>query len=551
MLNTPLGAPALSMDRTMLMSMWAKKLIQEPNLLENPNKQMLLAGIGHPTLPVDLETAQFAANYWKSFVDDVSQFSKQEYTQQEITAIANNYNLVRHYGLPQGEICYRAQAAQSLSSWYETPIDPDHVMFTHGGCASLFNVFRVLEKQNPEGARIILPTPCYPLHISTFKKQISHPLNVLEQPGYKITAIAIQKSIDEALHLAKRDHAYPKAIILCDPYNPLGTTLDKDELPKIVKVLEMYPDILLVLDEPYAEMTYGYKHVSLLKFCESIKDRVIAIRSATKSFSLAGERMSLTICQNKYLMNHLVESNILISGHAATSQQAIYAFALSKMDAKKLKRTQDYYEPQLEFAYNRLREMGANMPDDTYKPDATFYILCDLKDLYYLKRSPKSFICDPSREPHTTAEEVAYTLLFSESILITPLSYYGMQSDTPYFRITCGIGIELLTELFDRLESKLIEARTRKRAMLLEQLHHLLSKLDYAEPLFAKEARQTIAFEVAPSKTISLAKQLKHSIQSITYYLLTGSRIIKEFNIAAMASKQHHENPCEKITHCG
>ena len=530
MLNTPLGTPAISMDRTMLMSMWAKKLIQEPNLLEDPHKKMLLAGIGHPTLPVDLETAQFAANYWNSFVDEVSQYAKDEYTQQEITAIANNYNVVRHYGNPQGEFCYRAQAAQALSSWYEMTLHADDIMFTHGGCASLFNVFRILEKQNPQGARIILPTPCYPLHISTFNHQISHPLNVLEQPGYQITAKAIQKSIDEAIHLAEQDNAYPKAIILCDPYNPLGTTLDRDELPKIVKVLEKYPDIWLVLDEPYAEMTYGFKHVSLLKFCESIKSRVITIRSATKSFSLAGERMSLTICQNKYLMNQLVESNILISGHAATSQQAIYAFALSKLNEKKLMRTQQYYGPQLEFAYKRLKEMGASMPDNGYKPNSTFYILCDLKDLYYLKRSPKSFICNPSTEPHTTAEEIAYTLLFSEAILITPLSYYGMDSDTPYFRITCGIGIELLAKLFDRLESKLVEARSRKRAMLTEQLEHLLPHLDNVSPAFSREIHLTLAREIVPCEHTSLAKQLKDTVLSIGRYLVQGSQMVMDFN---------------------
>jgi aspartate aminotransferase/aminotransferase len=537
MLKTPFGTSAMSMDRTMLMSMWAKTLIEKPNLLENPNKEVLLAGIGHPTLPVDPETVQFAADYWKKFSADVTEHYKDVYQPEEITNIANNRGLVRHYGHPQGELCYREQASEALSTWYGVDIKPQYLMFTNGGCASLYNIFRVLHNQSPNGSRIILPTPCYPLHISSEKSHIPHPMNVLELPGYEITAKAIQASIEEANKLAQEDGAYPSAIVICDPYNPLGTTLDASELPEIVKVLEQYPDILLVLDEPYAEMTFDHKHQSIFSCCSSIEDRVVAIRSATKSFSLAGERMSVTICRNKYLMSQLLEINIMTAGHAATSLQAIYAFALTKLSNKKMQRMKSYYQPQVEYAYKRLVAMGAAMPDESYKPNSTFYILCDLKDMYYLPRSAKAKICNPSDEPHTTAEEIAYTLLFSEAILITPLSYYGLNSDTPYFRITCAIGTELLGDFFDRLESKLVEARLRKQMILAQQVKEMLARFDVINPFFAEEARQAIALEYSETENISLAWHLKNNIKAISDCIVRGSQMIRDYNKANAALK--------------
>jgi|GEM_PF-1714510 len=537
MLKTPYGTAAMSMDRTMLMSMWATRLIEKPSLLENPEKPVLLAGIGHPTLPVDPEMAQFAANHWQSFADDVAKQYKDVYQPSDITEIANNNMLVRHYGHPQGELRYRKQAADALTDWYGVSIKPENLMFTNGGCASLYNIFRSLHKKYPKGSRVILPTPCYPLHISTEQSHIPHPINVLSLPEYKITAKAIQESIEEAMALAEKDGAIPSAIILCDPYNPFGTTLDVEELPKIAKVLAQYPKILLVLDEPYAEMTFEHKHKSLFIYCEEIKDRVVVIRSATKSFSLAGERMSVTICQNKYLMSQLIETNIITSGHAATSLQAIYAFALAKLTVEKLQRIKDFYQHQVDYAYGRLVDMGADMPNKNYKPNSTFYILCDLKDLYYLPRSVKATICDPSNEPHTTAEEIAYTLLFSEAILITPLSYFGLESDTPYFRITCAIGTELLSDFFDRLESKLVEARLRKQMMLGQQIQDMLVRLKAIDPVFAQHAEQIIALQNTQPNNMSMAKHLQQNIKSIAHCMIKASQMIADFNKAGHSLK--------------
>jgi aspartate aminotransferase/aminotransferase len=517
--------------------MWSKALIQNPELLENPQKKILLAGMGHPTLPVDPEVVDFAVKHWQDFADDVHTFHKDVYAASEVTDIVNHEGLVRHYGHPQGDLCYRKQAADALSDWYGFALNADDVMFTNGGAASLYNIFNVIAKQHPKGARIILPTPSYPLHISSHSNHISHPINVLAQPGYKITAKAIHESIESAFQAAAKDHALPAAIIICDPYNPLGTTLDKAELPKIVEVLKQYPSIMLVLDEPYAEMTFGEKHSSLYSCCKAIRDRVVVIRSATKSFSLAGERMSITMCQNKYLMGQLLESNILTSGHAATSQQAIYAYGLSTLNENKLKRIENYYKPQLEYAQKRLFDMGAEMADKSYKPNSTFYVLCDLKDMYYLKRTPKALICETETGPHLTAEEIAYTLLFSESILITPLSYYGLESNTPYFRITCGIGVELLTELFNRLEEKLVEARLRKQQLLMEQLLELLARLERINPGFVEEARWAIHLKQKANPAVSLAKQLKESIEVIADCLLKGGQLLTDFNKANIAMK--------------
>ncbi|MFX7739893.1 aminotransferase class I/II-fold pyridoxal phosphate-dependent enzyme, partial [Acinetobacter baumannii] len=81
-----------------------------------------------------------------------------------------------------------------------------------------------------------------------------------------------------------------------DPNNPLGTIIEDSELYSIAEILRKHTDILIILDEAYAEMRLdGQQHMSLLRIAPDLSSRIVLMRSATKALSAAGERMAALI----------------------------------------------------------------------------------------------------------------------------------------------------------------------------------------------------------------------------------------------------------------
>ena len=81
-----------------------------------------------------------------------------------------------------------------------------------------------------------------------------------------------------------------KMIWFSSPCNPSGSVYNKQELERLVKVLEKYQDIFIVSDEIYEHINYLGKHFSIGAF-ENIKDRTITVNGVSKAFAMTGWRI--------------------------------------------------------------------------------------------------------------------------------------------------------------------------------------------------------------------------------------------------------------------
>lgn len=88
----------------------------------------------------------------------------------------------------------------------------------------------------------------------------------------------------------------PKAVFLCNPNNPSGQYLEKNEIEKL---LEACKDTLLLLDEAYIVFTDGrWDSCGLVE-----KENLIIIRSMTKDYALAGLRLGYAISCEEIVSN--------------------------------------------------------------------------------------------------------------------------------------------------------------------------------------------------------------------------------------------------------
>lgn len=470
---TPDGKSANKTDKIMLLAMWVNALRREraASILHDiSGKEIISAGMGKPTYPINQHTIDAQIAYWEKVQTLATAAKSSAENTKESAAI--------DYGDPYGDLDSREIMASAMSKWYETPIQSNNILFTVGGAGALrvvFETFNSLYGNQPK-YRVLTPFPHYTLYADN-QHQL-HPIDVMQEPGYRLSARIVQLSIEQAYTLAEKDGGYPGAVLFCNPSNPLGTVISENELKEIAEVLRRYPDMYIVLDEAYAEMSFNTQKIpSLLTIAPDLKDRIIIMRSATKALSAAGERMAMLMTFNDQLMGKLLDKNISTIGHAPRSAQLAYAKTMAKFTDKNHQELVDFYGSKVTYVASRLNQMGANMPDPDYKVEGTFYIMADFSDLLGMTLPGEAARAIEKTGPVTTNEDIAYYLLFQDLVMIAPSSYFGLSKKDGFMRITCSGDQEELHELMDRLEGRLFEARMNKKVSLLNDIALQLPEL--------------------------------------------------------------------------
>jgi kynurenine--oxoglutarate transaminase/cysteine-S-conjugate beta-lyase/glutamine--phenylpyruvate transaminase len=86
-----------------------------------------------------------------------------------------------------------------------------------------------------------------------------------------------------------------RLLILNTPNNPTGKVLTIDELTRIAKILEKYPNVVVLMDEVYENIIYDYMTLPRMASLPGMWERTITIMSTGKTFSATGIRLGWAI----------------------------------------------------------------------------------------------------------------------------------------------------------------------------------------------------------------------------------------------------------------
>jgi aspartate aminotransferase len=183
-----------------------------------------------------------------------------------------------------GILPLREAVAADLHKRFQVNVDPDLVMIMPGGKVTMF--MAILMFGEP-GVDILYPDPGFPIYRSMIEFTGANPIPVpiREENGFAFSA-------DETLSLIT-----PKTrlLILNSPANPTGGVTPKAEIDKLVAGLAQFPDVAIMSDEIYAQMTYdGLAHQTLLAYPD-IRDRLILLDGWSKTYAMTGWRMGYSI----------------------------------------------------------------------------------------------------------------------------------------------------------------------------------------------------------------------------------------------------------------
>ncbi|KMO31689.1 pyridoxal phosphate-dependent aminotransferase [Methylobacterium aquaticum] len=183
-----------------------------------------------------------------------------------------------------GILPLREAVARDLDRRLGVQVSPDSVMIVPGGKVTMF--MAILMFGEP-GAEILYPDPGFPIYRSMieFTGATPVPVPIREANGFAFSA-------EETLSLIT---PRTRLLILNSPANPTGGVTPKAEIDRLVAGLAAHPDVTILSDEIYGTMTYdGERHHTLLAYPE-IRDRLIYLDGASKTYAMTGWRLGWSV----------------------------------------------------------------------------------------------------------------------------------------------------------------------------------------------------------------------------------------------------------------
>jgi len=188
-------------------------------------------------------------------------------------------------------------------------VDPTCILMTAGANIALDSLFYCIA--NP-GEYVLLATPYY----AAFEWDLRLKSGVLIEPVIGDPKRRFEFDLQRykaTLANARKQGKVVRAVLLCNPANPLGTVMSRSQLEELIRWVKSEPDLHLVSDEIYAlschshvDPTTGNRQhsspfVSLgaMLSAEGMGDRFHIIYALSKDWSLSGFRCGWIYTENR------------------------------------------------------------------------------------------------------------------------------------------------------------------------------------------------------------------------------------------------------------
>ena len=300
----------------------------------------------------------------------------------------------------------------------------NNVMVTVGGSEGIDLAIRALIEPGDE---VIITEPCYVSYepITTLTGGVPVHLATKEENDFRVTAEQIRNAITPKT----------KMLVLGYPNNPTGAVLRHEDMEAIAEVLKD-TDIIVLSDEIYAELAYGYKYESISTF-PGMKERTIVIGGFSKTFSMTGWRLGYAIGPEELISVMIKIHQSCIMAAPTTSQYAaITALKDCDDDVEEMRRQ---YDLRRQYCVRKLNEMGLK----TFEPKGAFYVFPDISS------------------SGMTSDEFCEALLQKKHVAIIPGTAFGACGEG-YARISYAYSIDHLREAMKRIAEFLNEIQGEK-----------------------------------------------------------------------------------------
>ena len=196
-----------------------------------------------------------------------------------VSALQGGYT---HYTPASGIKEVREAVAQFVSRMLKCEVDASEVVLVPGSKNVL--LFTLLACIEP-GDEVIMPDPGYPAYHSqaSFIGAVPKLVTLREESGFRM-------DLDELRSLVS-----PKTrmIIVNTPQNPTGGVLTAEDVNTVCEIAQEH-DLMVVSDEIYSQLVYGFHHVSPMSH-PGMRERTVLMDGLSKSYAMTGWRLGYAV----------------------------------------------------------------------------------------------------------------------------------------------------------------------------------------------------------------------------------------------------------------
>ncbi len=336
---------------------------------------------------------------------------------REAAIKAINDGLVDKYTVGYGIEPLRKAIAEKVTRDNKIKCDVYNIIVTHGGIEALMSVFLALLDPRDE---VIILTPDYASHITQTRiaRHGGRPIFVAldeTKKGWLLNKDKIEAAITPNT----------KAILVCNPNNPIGKVYTKEELKDIAQIALKH-NLFIISDEIYEYFLYDKKkHISIGSFPE-VADRTISIFGVSKTYAMTGWRIGYIVASKQLVDQIFKIHDSLVTCPTAVSQYAALAAITGPQD-----NVQEYLE---EFA--KRKKIVVEALKKTKKVS-----LVEPEGAYYAFVKFNSQVDD---------YDFAIRALRNAKVAVVPGSAFGLGGES-HFRISYGCEEDVLREGMKRL----------------------------------------------------------------------------------------------------
>lgn len=325
------------------------------------------------------------------------------------TAIESLEKGKTYYTSNDGIMELRQEICNYLGRRFGLAYNPkNEVIVTVGGSEAIDIGVRALVEPGDE---VIIPIPAFVCYGPIVEMAHGVPVYIETKPEDKF------KLTPEALRAAITDKT--KLLILPFPNNPTGAVLNREELEAIADVLRG-TDIIVLSDEIYAELTYGFKHTSIATL-EGMWERTITVSGFSKAYAMTGWRLGY-LCAPAPLVSQMHKIHQYAIMCAPTTSQLAAIDALKNGD-EDIQMMASEYDRRRRYILKGLREIGI----DCFEAEGAFYVFPNIGKF------------------GLTSNEFCQRLLDEKGVAIVPGNAFGSCGEG-FARISYAYSVEHITK---------------------------------------------------------------------------------------------------------
>ncbi|MEL6922876.1 MAG: pyridoxal phosphate-dependent aminotransferase [Bacteroidota bacterium] len=326
------------------------------------------------------------------------------------------------YGAAEGLPEFREAAAEVLQTRKGINCQPNWILPTDGAASGMYTIARALLEPGDE-AIVFDPVDFL------FKASV-------DAAGATAVRVAFHED-SGSFHPAELEAAITertKMICLCNPHNPMGRVLTREEL-MFIGSLAVKHNLWIMNDEIWSDIVFApHRHINIASLHPEIAKRTISVYGFSKTFGLAGLRVGFVAPPSEKLFQHLLQTskaNTTAGGVSTLSQVA--ATAAYKEGWYWADAFIDHLTKVRDYSHQRL----VNMPGvRCRKPEGTYLLFPNIEAF------------------GMTSEDFVKVLLQNAKVAVVPgaAKWFGEGAEG-HIRLCFSTSMEMMTEALDRIEN--------------------------------------------------------------------------------------------------